>query len=76
MIKWFCDICGKEILAPDHPVQLTAGMQAKNRDDIEVGWGEYESYFKLWAHPKCAQDFVFHFKGFREEYIKSKQTKK
>lgn len=54
MIKWFCDLCGKEIEAPAHPVRVRAYRCGKNRDDVDVGWGEDHTITAGFYHEKCA----------------------
>lgn len=54
MIKWFCDICGLEILAPEHPVHVSASHSGKNRDDAQYGWGESKDIIKVFCHKTCA----------------------
>ena len=54
MIKWFCDVCGLEIEAPQMPVRVAAYRSRKCRDDIDIGWGESDDIGKVWCHDKCA----------------------
>jgi len=54
VIKWFCDVCGREIKAPEHPVSVSADRCGKNREDAEIGYGESDGIAKAFAHRKCA----------------------
>ena len=54
MIKWFCDICTSEIIAPEHPVRVRAYRCGKNRDDADVGWGHDDDVISVFAHKVCA----------------------
>lgn len=55
-IKWFCDVCQLEIVAPENPVRVKAYRCGKNRDDAEVGWGESYDIGSAWCHKACADD--------------------
>lgn len=58
MIKWFCDLCGAEIVAPEHPVSVKAYRTGKNRDDAEIGWGESDYFVEMFCHANCAGALV------------------
>lgn len=63
MIKWFCDVCGKEIEAPEHPIRVNAYRCGKNRDDAEIGWGHDAKIIEAWVHKKCADTLESEIKG-------------
>lgn len=54
MIKWFCDVCGKEIIH-DSPLFLRLYTVPKNRDEVSLGWGNTETYVDKCCHPVCAE---------------------
>ena len=54
MIKWFCDMCGKEIEIPEHPVRIQASRCGKSRDDAEIGWSSDDEIGRLFCHARCA----------------------
>jgi hypothetical protein len=62
MIKWFCDICKDEILAPANPVRVDASRCGKNRDDADIGWGGSDEFIRVWAHKECADALEADFK--------------
>jgi hypothetical protein len=54
MIKWFCDLCKLEIVAPEHPTNVRTSRCGKNREDADVGWGNDDNIFSVFAHKACA----------------------
>lgn len=52
MLRWYCDLCGKEIEAPDHPEWVKAYRAGQNRD--QEGWGRSEYFVEMICHKKCA----------------------
>jgi hypothetical protein len=54
MVKWFCDVCGLEIVAPAHPTCVAAYTCPKNREDSDFGWGESDDIIKVFCHDECA----------------------
>lgn len=54
MIKWFCDVCKKEIEKPNHPDFVNAHFEGKNRGNAEIGWGDSREIVKLCCHKECA----------------------
>lgn len=58
MIKWFCDVCGNEIKAPDNPVLVRAYCCGKNRDHAEIGWGQESDIIDVFVHKTCADVLV------------------
>lgn len=58
MIKWFCDLCGLEILAPENPVRVRAYRCGKSRDDAEIGWGHDDTIASVFCHPKCSVELA------------------
>jgi hypothetical protein len=55
MIKWFCDVCGKEIKAPEHPDYVNAYYEGKNREHEITGWGDTRKIVSLCCHEVCAK---------------------
>ena len=56
MIKWFCDRCHLEILAPEHPVWIKCYRAGKNRDDEDIGWGPSDYFVEKLCHKRCADE--------------------
>ena len=54
MIKWYCDLCKKEIEEPEHPYILSFYCEGKNRDDAEIGYGADIFMKKIYCHLDCA----------------------
>lgn len=54
MIKWFCDLCHLEILAPEHPTRIAAYSCRKNRSEVDSGWNESDDIIRVFCHEKCA----------------------
>lgn len=54
MIKWFCDVCGDEILVDMLPIRVRAYRCVKGRDDPDVGWGHSVDIVNVFCHIKCA----------------------
>lgn len=48
MIKWFCDVCDKEIEAPEHPTRVKTERTATMRPS-----GQDSTIIESWAHQKC-----------------------
>lgn len=63
MIKWFCDVCSLEIVAPENPTNVRAYRCGKNRSDAAVGWGEDDDIMSLFCHSKCANVLEGEIKG-------------
>jgi len=55
MIKWYCDLCKKEIEKPEHPYILSFYCEGKNRDDAEIGYGPDIFNNKICCHWACAE---------------------
>lgn len=53
-IKWFCDICGREIEAPEWPIYVKAYSIIKSRDNETIGWSESEEIRSASCHKECA----------------------
>lgn len=54
MIKWFCDVCTKEILKPENPVSVKAYRCSKSRSDEQIGWGNEDDIIAVMCHTACA----------------------
>lgn len=63
MIKWFCDVCGLEIVSPENPVHVSAHRAGKNRDHADAYWGESHDIIEVFAHKACADVLVSEIKG-------------
>lgn len=63
MIKWYCDICGNEIVKPDNPTNVSAHRSEKNRHDADFGWSGSDDIIAVFCHAKCADVLVGELKG-------------
>jgi hypothetical protein len=50
-LRWFCDICGEEVQAPEHPRLLKAYTIGRNRD--EQGYGNEVTLIAIDGHARC-----------------------
>jgi hypothetical protein len=55
MVKWFCDVCEKEIEAPEAPRYVRAYECLKSREDADEGYGPDDTIIKVMAHHACAE---------------------
>ena len=69
MIKWYCDLCKKEIEEPEHPEILSFYCEGKNRDDAEIGWGKDIFKKKICCHQSCAEIAMAEIKAVLEKIV-------
>jgi nitrate reductase assembly molybdenum cofactor insertion protein NarJ len=73
MIKWICDICGKEIEKPECPDYVNVYLEGKARDHETSGWGESREIIKLCCHRDCAKKIAEAIKKATDEVVRAKQ---
>jgi len=56
MIKWYCDVCKREIKRPENPYYFGLDITGKNRDIETFGWGILDDVIRIYCHKICAEE--------------------